>query len=724
MSVKNQRHFFLRCVLTLALLTGPGSVQAIAQLTGTTSIQSLVLLVSMAAAETTHENGDIDMDSLGLSLAELFDLEVTIASGFKQTVARAPAVTSVITAKDIEAMGATDLDEVLETVPGLHVAINPAGYNPIYTIRGIYSEFNYEILLLINGIPFKDIFAGSRSEAWGGMPVKAIKRIEIIRGPGSALYGADAFSGIINIITKTKEDIDGTEIGARLGSFDTQDVWALHGANWGEFDVALALEYHKTDGQREIIDSDAQTQLDLIHDTHASLAPGPVNVSQDSLETRLDISKDNWQLRAGYQGRKSGVGVGTLSALDPYYYPKDDRYNADITYHHPELTDNLDMTAQVSYLDLNGSYYDQNFYPAGNALYPNGLIAKVSWASRQTRAEVSSLYTGFNKHLIRAGLGYHYIDFYKVEHAMNVGPNGEFIHFSDTDNVFVREGDRKNGYAFIQDTWNFLPDWELTAGVRYDEYSDFGNTTNPRLALVWEMNSDLTTKLLYGQAFRAPTFQQLSDTDTNNLALGNPNLSPETIETWELAFDYRATDTLHFGLNLFYYDIIDKIMLVSEFGSEDHQRYQNAGRQTGQGFEFETRWKMTQKSSLLFNYAFQNSTDETHDHEVGFSPQHQAYLRTDWILFPNWFLDTQVNWVGERGRAFDDPRDNLGDYTTVDLTLRRKNDSWNFAVSARNLFDDDAREPSPGPNNFGIINIPNDLPLAGRHYWLELRYQF
>ncbi|HID94313.1 MAG TPA: TonB-dependent receptor, partial [bacterium (Candidatus Stahlbacteria)] len=619
--------------------------------------------------------------------------------------------------------------EPVETVPGLHVAINPSGNNPIYTIRGIYSDYNYELLLLINGIPFKDIFAGNRSDAWGGMPVNAIKRIEVIRGPGSALYGANAFSGIINIITKTKDDIDGTEIGARLGSFDTQDAWVLHGANWSGFDVALTIEYHKTDGQRELIDIDAQTQLDKIEGTNASLAPGPVNTSQDSLDTRLDISKDHWQLRAGYQGRKSGVGVGAVSALDPYYNNTDDRFNVDLTYHNPEFTKNLDITAQVSYLDMDTSFDGQTFWPVGNASFPYGFQVNAGVANRQTRIEISSLYTGFSKHIVRTGIGYHYADFHKNHISMNFGasPNSEFIDFTDTDGVFAREADRRNWHTFIQDSWHFLPDWELTAGLRYDEYSDFGNTTNPRLALVWQARQDLTTKLLYGQAFRAPTFQQMSDTDTNPLALGNPNLEPETIETWELAFDYRVTKTLHFAMNIFSYDITDKIVLLTEPNSATYQlRYQNMGRQKGQGVEFETRWKITNKSSLLFNYAFQNSIDKDNDHEIGFAPQHQAYLRTDWLLFPDWFLNTQINWVGERGRAFGDPRENLSDYTTMDLTLRQKNKNqpWGFAVSVRNIFDEDAREPTTGPNNSGVINIPNDFPLAGRRYFLEFRYYF
>lgn len=143
--------------------------------------------------------------------------------------------------------------------------------------------------------------------------------------------------------------------------------------------------------------------------------------------------------------------------------------------------------------------------------------------------------------------------------------------------------------------------------------------------------------------------------------------------------------------------------------------------------EFEARWKTSKKSSLLVNYAFVKATDENNNHDAGNYPQHSAYLRTDWLLIPNWSLDAQVNWVGERKRIAGDPRAPLDGYSTVDLTLRRKDireSNWNFAVSVRNLFDSDAREPSQGPDASNIIYVPNDLPLAGRHYWVELRYHF
>ena len=152
------------------------------------------------------------------------------------------------------------MDEVIETIPGIHVAAYRFTYGPIYTIRGMYSRYNPQVLMLINGIPISKLELGSRGWNWAGMSLAAVERIEVIRGPGSAVYGADAFAGDINVITKSK--IKGTVGGSRVGSFDTEDVWALHGGNYGGFNVALTLEYHSTDGHDEIIEEDAQTYFD------------------------------------------------------------------------------------------------------------------------------------------------------------------------------------------------------------------------------------------------------------------------------------------------------------------------------------------------------------------------------------------------------------------------------------------------------------------------------
>jgi iron complex outermembrane receptor protein len=204
-------------------------------------MRSAVILLTVAC--TAHAAPQSEEEELALAYGD--KSFVSIASGSRQPIARAPSVASVVTAEDIAAIGAADLDEVLETVPGLHVSRSPIGYNSIYTIRGIHTQYNPQVLMLVNGIPITGVYTGNRSQIWGGMPVENIARIEVIRGPGSALYGADAFSGVINSITRTAADLDGTQLGLRGGSFNSRDAWVQHGGAWGglRFRCLLAGRY-------------------------------------------------------------------------------------------------------------------------------------------------------------------------------------------------------------------------------------------------------------------------------------------------------------------------------------------------------------------------------------------------------------------------------------------------------------------------------------------------
>jgi iron complex outermembrane receptor protein len=207
--------------------------------------------------------------------------------------------------------------------------------------------------------------------------------------------------------------------------------------------------------------------------------------------------------------------------------------------------------------------------------------------------------------------------------------------------------------------------------------------------------------------------------------LGNADLEPETIETLELAFNYQITSDLYGALNLFHYQINDKIDYATTEGVSTIQA-QNLGTQKGRGVELEIRWQPYPDLDLLGNYAFQQITDEEHDHDAGNVPQQQVYLRGDWLFATDWHLNTQLNWVGERERVFGDPRAPVADYTWIDLTFKykRPKSAYGFTMGVRNLLDSDAREPSLGPNASGVVNIPYDLPLAGRHYFLEMNYQF
>lgn len=675
-------------------------------------------LLSLALSSIIFSQGAIaEDDSMwDMSLEDLGSVRITtLATGTATPLDKAAAVATVITEDDILAMGATDINEVLETVPGLHVGRSDQGFTPKFNIRGITSANNAQTLVLINGVPITTLFTGNRSQVWGGMPVKAIKRIEVIRGPGSALYGADAFSGVINIVTKSRKDINGTNAGVRVGSFDTKASWIEHGGTYNDFDLALSLEYQSTDGWDEI----------------ATAAGGPVNTSVKSTEMRFDISKGNWSLRAGYQGRRDlGLGIGLLPVLDSEGNYHSDRINLDSSYNFKNLAENFDLETRVSY------YYNTQeigtnptLLPAGALpAFPDGVIGTPGMKEQQARIDLSALYTDIKNHRLRVGLGGFWGDIFETTEKKNFNidislspappfaAKGSLVDVSDTNEVFLPEEHRTNYYFFLQDEWQLADNWALTSGIRYDHYSDFGDTTNPRLALVWATTDSITTKLLYGRAFRAPSIAELFATG-NPVATGNPDLDPETIDTYELAFSHQVNRDFRYSANIYYYDIEDYIFFIP---GGPGQVAQNRGNRKGKGGEFEFDYSISTKLTLAGNYAFQKATDNKTNTAVGEAPNHQAFLRTEWKANEKWVFSPQVNWVGKQRRVNGDTRAPVDHYTTVDLTMRQKQVTQNLdiSLSIRNLFDRDVFEAS------AVDRIASDFPMAGRSIYGELAYSF
>jgi iron complex outermembrane receptor protein len=289
-----------------------------------------------------------------------------------------------------------------------------------------------------------------------------------------------------------------------------------------------------------------------------------------------------------------------------------------------------------------------------------------------------------------------------------------------TSTPFILPHRRLVNYLYGQDEWRFARDWTLTAGLRHDDYSDAGSTTNPRLALVWDATVDLTVKLLYGRAYRAPSFSEEYSTN-NPISTGNPNLRPETNRTWEAALSWRAQRDWQIGVNFFRYAMQDIIRTVANPAPTPGTTYANTGEQHGSGMELETTWDARRDLRITGNYSYQHSIDDSTGQDAGYAPHHHLYARADWRIFDEWSASAEVNRVADRKRAFGDSRPAIPDYTTVDITLRthRGRNQWDFAASARNLFNADAREPSLAPG----LTLPFDLPVAPRSVYLQAIYK-
>ncbi|MEC5396563.1 TonB-dependent receptor plug domain-containing protein [Uliginosibacterium sp. H1] len=657
---------------------------------------------------------------------------VSVATGSAQPVARAPSVASVFTAADIEAMGARDLDDVLTQVPGLQI-VHTFGTIPVYAFRGIYSQYNQQVLVLINGVPMTSAVVGDRGNLWSSVPVDNIARIEVVRGPGSALYGAEAMAGVISIFTKDPDFQPGTTVRADAGSFDTYSGSLRQTGRIGGLSAAGFLRIGRSTGNDASIDADAQTSLDGLFGTRASHAPGPMTNTRRELDAAIDLKYSQFQFRSAYKKRGDlGTGSGVADALDPTGRNESEQLTADLTWAAPKLTETLGATVQLQYADRH-EYSDLVLFPPGSfgGSFPQGMIGRPEKWERRSAVNGSLLYTGLKDHRARVGVGYVDQDIYRIKEQKNYTyvyvpgngyvpvPLGGIQDVSDTA-PFLRPHARQIQYAYLQDEWQMIRDLTLTAGIRHDDYSDFGGTTNPRLALVWDAAYNVTTKLLYGRAFRPPSFAELYNIN-NPVAVGNPNLKPETIETVEAAISWQIDPRTQVGFNVFQYDMEDILRFVPNGDPSTGNTAQNAGRLRGKGFELEGSWDPVPRLHLAGNYSYQDAVDPETDRPAANVPQHRFHARADWQFLPGWWLSPQLTHITERPRDAGDTRVPLDGYTLADLVLRNTSlipkGAINFVI--RNLGDADARDPSPSPGR-----IPGDIPLPGRSYYVSVTYGF
>lgn len=712
------------------------------------SIKQLVLIGYFSSGIAIAEN-KVD-DYFAMSPAELAETPVTIATGTPKPVFQNAAVTSVVTAEQIKSMGATQLHEVLETVPGVHATLQPNSGDYSYSIRGIRNAQNSQVLILLNGTRITTPFNGTLMTGTE-MPIEDIQQVEVIRGPGSALYGADAFAGVINIITKKANDIDGKVLGVRAGDHGTQSGWGQYGAQWAGWDVAASLQYQHSDGDNSrVVHADVQTVNDIAFGTHASHAPGPMNTNYELFNGHLNLQRKHWDIGFWAFNGSGGQRAGAAGALDPNGNANGEQYLGDVRFSTEDWLDDWELTAHASYLQAD--FQAQNHLLPSNAVLPIGSDGNVSSSSRSftlftnglnftfghmekiPSIELSSIYKGLENHIIRFSTGFRYEGLTPSD-KRNFGygvplpqvVDGSLINVTGSSYAYLPAIHRTIKSLVAQDEWQIADNWHFTAGVRYDYYSDFGGTTNPRLALVWDINEQLTSKLLYGKAFRAPNFAEQA-TQNNPVILGNRKLKPETINTYEWALNYRPTSALSTAVDVFYYQINDLISAVPDL-DRSTSTYQNSGNQNGYGTEFEFNWQIAEQWRVRGNYAWQHSINERTNNPVTGVPEHHVFVAFDWQFLPQWQLQPQLNWIGGRTPLTSaNPllNDLLGDnrklrnYETVDFTLRGKKlfGHLNLAASLRNAFDTKYYEPT------ALQLVPQTLPMPGRSFYLEASVNF
>ena len=669
------------------------------------------------------------LDSFSVCWAQEGDFEqtfgdvqtVSIATGYTQSIQTAPAVASVITAQEIRDTGARNLIDILRLIPGFFIGRTDNLVDPVIAVRGFSSSFNQTVLFLLDGIPQTESVFGDRLARLGKIPLDIIDRVEVMRGPGSALYGADAYSAVVNIITQRRPP-EQTQITLSGGSQEYRDVRVLGGGRVGAMNLVGALEYVETDGDSPFIVADQQTRLDALLGTHASRAPGTANTHRQEFGAQLNATSDHFSaaLRTSLW-RHLGLGTGVAAALDPIGALDTSTLEGLLEWH--TKSDHWTMKGALDGSFFNYTMNDWHYFPPGAfGVFPEGVIMNGELEERRLRLQGTLDYTGLENHHFTVGVGAESAKTQLKSESRNFRLiEGAILPLGPVQETLGEPGLGALGFTndlqfvYAQDEWALHPDWTLTWGLRYDRYSDFGDRVSPRAALVWNARHDLTAKLLYGRGFRTPSLLETQARQIPTLR-GNPALQPESVNALELALDYRPRLDLLTRVNLFYHETDQQIRLQNTGGPEF--RPENVGQQKGHGLELEAGWDLDRNTQLYGAYAYQDNTDATTGADAGYTPHHQILTRLQHRHHP-WLFSLQARYVGARDRIAEDPRPTPDTYTFMDAFVRYTiTRNLEASLDVRNLWDAEVEDAG-----FGTA-FPGDIPLPGRTFYFSLTSRF
>jgi outer membrane receptor for ferrienterochelin and colicins len=496
-----------------------------------------------------------------LSLEALFNIDISVASKSLMKQSEAPSIVTVITRAMIQALGSRSVAEALRDVPGFYLVDD--GVTPNIAVRGVSAgpnSWSRIIKVMVDGHPVTDYSTGGTFLGPELIPIEAVESIEVIRGAGSALYGANAFLGVINIVTrKPRESGTAVETGAEAGTIRT------HLGGGGHLQGSIAV------GERPLSYLMVSVRHDQF-DRSGLQAPSGSPSQQDYAGT----SSQNDLTRPTSIFAKGVFDLGGLGNLAAQYQLQ--RLDAmaefsdlSILSHDNRIVrsnsivgadHNLSFLKDALLVHTSGTYTLTQDLPDQRLDTGDPLYTYRQERQNRTYQVGTELSYRYRRHSALMGVDYlSTVDdgetVYQVVRQTPTALNGgNQVLFSPGHTMHLG-----NTGVFAQAIVRPHPKVGITGGMRYDWNDKFGNSFNPRLALVVQPQRRLYAKVLYGTAFVPPTPTQLYAVPLrfDGGVLGNDQLRNQRAKTGELQLGYKAKEFLDVAVNAFYTVIDDRI---------------------------------------------------------------------------------------------------------------------------------------------------------------------
>ncbi|RXK03354.1 TonB-dependent receptor domain-containing protein [Halarcobacter bivalviorum] len=739
--------------------------------------KSLLSFVAVAALSNLYANE-----------SNLGNVTVTSASGFEQKLVTAPASISVISQEDLNKKPYTNLLDAVKDIEGVDIgeSTDKSGQGTV-SIRGMGSDYT---LVLIDGRKQNnngDIYPNN----FGGLqfanipPLSMIERIEVIRGPMSTLYGADAMGGVINIITKkisnewTGSITKGQTFQSKSywGNEATTDVALMGPIIENKLGLSLRGSYYDKEKSNPEWDKDTFNNNGVIEDSSKSNDSfGGNGKTMDNQNWTLGAGltftpNDNHTIRADFDIAKQKYdntegSVGTLDSYETLYknqrvgyaeYQRMQREQYSLSWeadwnlgkstlgvHHIEsenLGRSLPLTAdQRQYIkDNKGSWADLDAALADPVFA--ALMPRPDRTLKSKNTTFSAKYElPLDKHYLVLGAEYLKAKMQDGVFGMNEGKtDGEKEYYQ---------------YSFFaEDSWNLAELLTLTIGARYDKHEDFGSHVSPRAYLTYTLNDNWTIKGGVATGYKTPKTSDLQEGVTGfggqgtSPFIGNPDLKPEESLSKEIAVYYEHPDRHNFNITLFQNNFKDKIEDDDAIGGisqewsdlgYDPKMKQNVGKAEILGLELSGKYFILDNLSIKANWTYmdseiESSEDSTNGRPLTSSPKHMYSATLDYQATPK--FNTYLQYSGEKDRfntrykSGDKYKDlYYKDYSIWNLGSSFKvNKNLTFNAKVNNLFDKDFMEYNAVAKGSGrtpyYYNQYSNI-TAGRNLWLSLNYTF
>ena len=658
------------------------------------ALAPLALLFAWAASAQAQA------DMADLPLEQLMQMQVTTASRYVQTALEAPAAVSVVTAEDIQLFGYRTLADVLASMRGLYVSYDRS-YHYVGT-RGFATpgDYNTRVLLLVNGVRFNDnVYDQASIGTDFPIDLDLVERVEFVPGPGSAVYGANAFFGVINVITRDGRQLAGAQVSAEAGSHGSAKLrFSLGTVDAQGRDWLIAATRSSTRG------------ADLYYPAFDSPSSnGGVAHRMDfdrSTQLLARMRSEGLTLTLAHGERTKGLPTAAFSQVfnDPRsrFIDTSSRLAAEYT---TQLQPSLAFTGRLHA----GRYQFVGDYVLD---YPTRTVNRDVGTGQWWGTEWQWVSTAIARHKLSWGLDYRR-DTRIAQRNDDLDPPVQYL---DT----RRKGDVVGVY--LQDEFALRPDLTLHTGLRWGQQSGSAGSWNPRLGLVYWWNPATALKLLHGTAYRPPNAYE------NDYRVNLPSgvvdtvaLRSERVRTSELALEHAPSGATRLLLTAFRTSVSDLISLDS-LGHSDQLTFNNTRNIKVHGVEAEAEQRWTGGRRLRAAYGWQQAHDSSVDAALTNSPRH--LLKVQWSDV----LRAPAGWGWKPGRYAIEaigisPRytvlnTRLPGHVLTHVTYSTRIADVDLSVGVYNLFN----RRHADPVSFEIRG--GSIQQDGRTYRVKLTYAF